>query len=257
MLKALAGAGLAASLAACAGTSSGPMPGGGRLASAPGLFVSPFGELFFSEPGAPWPSADWLAQADADGDARLSFEEFLADGQRVFATLDLDGDTRIGPAEIAVYERGLQAANARLPMGGPPGRPGSGGPPPGFPPSFLADEGGQQMPPGGGMPGGGMPGGEMRGGPPEGGRMRPPRNRAPTGPFAYGPIAAAGFFNYPQPVKAADRDVNQFVTTQEWTEATERWFIALDSDRDGWLTVATLPKTPLQTLLEGRSPPRD
>jgi hypothetical protein len=214
----------------------------------PRFFVSPFGELFFSDPGAPWPSADWLAAADADGDARLTFEEFVADGRRVFAELDIDGDSRIGPAELAAYEEDLQAANARLPMGGPGGRPPSG-----FPPSLLADGGEQQMPPGGG---GGMPGGGMRGGPPGGGMLRPPRMRAPTGPFAYGPIAAAGFFNYPQPVKAADRDVNQFVTAQEWAEATERWFLMLDTDRDGALTLATLPKTPLQDLVEGRASPR-
>jgi hypothetical protein len=240
-------------LTACAS----PPPGDRLLArgageAPPGLFVSPFGELFFSDPGAPWPSADWLAAADADGDARLTFEEFAADGRRVFAELDIDRDARIGPAELAAYEQDLQAANARLPMGGPGGQ-GRGGPPPGFPPSFLAGSGEQQMPPGGG---GGMPGGGMRGGPPGGGMMRPPRMRAPTGPFAYGPIAAAGFFNYPQPVKAADRDVNQFVTAQEWAEATERWFLMLDTDRDGALTLATLPKTPLQDLVEGRATPR-
>jgi hypothetical protein len=240
------------SVCACTSGPSGQAAQDGGYAGPPGLFVSPFGELFFSDPGAPWPSADWLAAADADGDARLTFEEFAADGRRVFAELDIDRDARIGPAELAAYEQDLQAANARLPMGGPGGR-GPGGPPPGFPPSFLAGSGEQQMPPGGG---GGMPGGGMRGGPPGAGMMRPPRVRAPTGPFAYGPIAAAGFFNYPQPVKAADRDVNQFVTAQEWAEATERWFLMLDADRDGALTLATLPKTPLQDLVEGRAPPR-
>ena len=73
-----------------------------------------------------------------------------------------------------------------------------------------------------------------------------PRQRAPTGPLAYGPIAAAGFFNYPQPVKAADLDTNQTVTAQEWAQATDRWFAVLDADHDGVLTLATLPRTPLQ-----------
>jgi hypothetical protein len=231
----------------------------------PGLFVSPFGELFLSEPGEPWPTQAWFRGADTDGDGRLTFPEFRADGMRVFAALDLNADGRIGPPEQTAYEQGLAEANARMPGLRPPSGAFRGAPPGGFPSGFpgtrppgldedlnLASPAGQQMP-GGGM---GGPGGGMRGGPPSGGgMMRPPRMRAPTGPFAYGPIAAAGFFNYPQPVKAADLDVNQFVTGEEWARASERWFTALDTDTDGALTLPTLPRTPLQAVVEdGRLP---
>ncbi|HRJ65019.1 MAG TPA: hypothetical protein PLR59_11800, partial [Brevundimonas sp.] len=74
----------------------------------------------------------------------------------------------------------------------------------------------------------------------------------PRGPQGYGIVAEAGFFNLPQPVKAADVNVDQRVTAEEWTAATQRWFLALDTDRDGRLTLASLPKTPLQLRAEAR-----
>lgn len=212
------------------GPAGGPGPAGGfgpPEQPRPGLFVSPFGEVFFSEPGQPWPVATWFAGADADSDGRMTFEEFTADGQRQFRALDTRRDNRLTPDEIAVYEQALAEARARMPgmEGGPrgPGRRLEG---------F----------------GGGMALG--LGDPPQQQRRRGSRQRAPTGPLAYGPIAAAGFFNYPQPVKAADTDTNQTVTAEEWAQATNRWFIALDTDQDGVLTPATLPSTPLQTMMD-------
>lgn len=59
-------------------------------------------------------------------------------------------------------------------------------------------------------------------------------------PGIRGPVADAGFFNLPQPVKAADVNVDQRVTT--WAAATTRWFAVLDNDRDGVFTLETLPK---------------
>ena len=197
-------------------------------ASRPGLFVSPFGELFFSEPGQAWPIADWFAGADADGDGQITVQEFTADGLRVFRSLDTRRDDRLTPDEIAVYEEAVTAARARLP-GMEPGRRGQTRRPSGFTSSSQL--------------GLGQPPAQRRGA----------RPQAPTGPLAYGPIAAAGFFNYPQPVKAADLDTNQTVTAQEWTQATNRWFTALDTNRDGVLTLAELPRTPLQQIMD-RSP---
>lgn len=194
----------------------------------PGFFVSPFGELFFSRPGEPWPVSAWFAGADTDGDGRLTRDEFVADGQRHFRALDTRADGRLTPDEIADYEQALAEARARLPgIGGGPRGPGrrmegfSGGMA-----LNLAAPAQQQRPRSGG------------------------RQRAPTGPLAYGPIAAAGFFNYPQPVKAADLDTNQTVTAEEWAQATDRWFIALDTDQDGVLTLETLPRTPLQQMMD-------
>lgn len=190
-----------------------------------GLFVSPFGELFFSAEGEPWPVAAWFAGADADSDGRLTHEEFVADGRRYFTTLDTRQDDRLTPDEIAAYEVALAAARARMPTlpgGGPraPGRRLQG---------FSSPQLGLA----------GSPSQQQRG-----------RQRAPTGPLAYGSIAAAGFFNYPQPIKAADRDTNQTVTAEEWAQATDRWFLVLDVNRDGALTLEELPPTPLQQLMQ-------
>jgi len=193
----------------------------------PGLFVSPFGEIFFSEPGQAWPVAAWFSGADADGDGRVTREEFTADGQRQFRSLDVRRDNRLTPDEIAVYEESLAEARARL-----PGLPGG----PRAPARQMEDFSGAAL--------------GVAGEPPQQGGRRSPRQRAPTGPLAYGPIAAAGFFNYPQPVKAADLDTNQTVTAEEWAQATERWFTTLDTDRDGVLTLATLPRTPLQGVID-------
>ena len=224
-------------LSACAsdpgrpiGGHGGPGGPGGPQGPRPGLFVSPFGELFFSEPGAPWPVAAWFSGADADADDRVTSQEFAADGQRWFRALDLRRDDRLTPDEISVYEQSLAQARARLPgMQGPRGA--------GVGPGAFGGGAGMAL--------------GLAGEPQEEGD-RPPRQRAPRGPLGYGPIAAAGFFNYPEPVKAADLDINQTVTAQEWTQATERWFGVLDADHDGALTLAELPHTALQQLMDRR-----
>lgn len=221
----------AATLTACA---SDPGPGGVSqprpMAGGPGLFVSPFGELFKSEPGQPWPVAQWFARADADGDGRMTGAEFVSDGQRVFRALDVRVDNRLTPDEIARYEQALDAARAAI--------PGFGGP------ARLDGPGGRGY---GGMTLGGSTQDEIVSRVPPT-PLRGPR--LPRGALGYGPIAAAGFFNYPQPIKAADTDTNQTVTIQEWLQATDRWFQLLDTDHDGVLTLATLPRTPLQGLVE-------
>lgn len=241
--------GAAMILAACAG---GPKPRAGfgppgeePRGPMPGLFISPFGELVLGEPGGPWPTARWFARADLDSDGVVTRAEFEADGLRVFDELDTDDDGVIGGLEIAAYEERL-APLRRLdpPPGALPPRGFPSGMPPGMAPGGMprmldegvGDHGGQTRPPGGGGP----PGGGM--GPPPG--MRRPPERKPGD--SYGPVADAGFFNLPQPIKAADVNVDQRITAAEWAEATERWFRALDADRDGRLTVDTLPQTPMQ-----------
>lgn len=229
--KAMAAAALACVM--LTGCASDPGPGGstagrGPMAGGPGLFVSPFGELFASEPGQPWPVAKWFAAADTNHDDRMTGSEFVADGQRVFRALDLYADGRLSPEEIVRYEQALDAARATIPgFQGPAAGAGTRDGYGGLPLAGSGQEIVSRVPP--------TP-------------LRGPR--APRGPMAYGPIAAAGFFNYPQPIKAADTDTNQTVTAQEWSQATDRWFLALDTDHDGVLTLATLPRTPLQGMVE-------
>ena len=216
----------ALALAACAGgPQAGPGGHGGQMRVEP-LFISPFGEPFLGEPGGAWPVAEWFAGADEDADGAITFTEFQADGQRWFAHLDANEDGRIGYSELAAYEEGL--GGLRGFQGGGPGAPGGvrGGPRP----RVNLGDGTQDA---------NVSGGTRTG---RGGRRS----------AGYGRIAEAGWFNLPQPVKGADTNIDQQVTGEEWTAAVSRWFQALDTDRDGRLTLATLPKTPLQIRAESR-----
>lgn len=227
----LAVAGVA--LAACASGPGGP-PGRGpaeRGGAGLILFVSPFGEAFRSTPDQPWPVADWFLGADEDLDGIMTYDEFAADGLRWFAHLDTDRSGRLDQAELADYETALRAFAG--PVRGPEGagRPESG-PAQGGPGRARLSLAPPQSRGGG------------RGGPPGGG------GRPRSGPQGYGTVADAGFFGLPQPVKAADVNVDQRVTAEEWATMTRRWFLQLDTDQDGKLTLAALPKTPLQRRFE-------
>jgi hypothetical protein len=54
-------------------------------------------------------------------------------------------------------------------------------------------------------------------------------------------IGAARFslLNEPQPVRGADADLNQRVSSEEWAKAARRRFEILDTDKDGKLTLET------------------
>jgi Ca2+-binding EF-hand superfamily protein len=255
-------------LSACAsGPGGGPGgPEGGPPPQRSEIFVSPYGELFVSQAGEPYPVAAWFADADADSDGRLTAEEFAADGRRWFATLDQDGDGLVGPGEIFAYERLVDATFTAMGGGmggGPGGGPGGGmsggrgsgrgGPPGGGQMNLNGDQqdGGMGGPMGGGM--GGM-GGQEGGGSGAKPRAQPYRGGTER-------LARAGLLSVPQPVRAADRNADQKITPEEWTAAGERWFALLDQDHDGVLTLETLPKTAVQGGAGGRGglggrPPR-
>lgn len=225
---------------ACAGgPPGGPGPGDAPpMAPAAPLFISPFGEPFQGRPEGPWPSAAWFAGADTDNDGALTFAEFEADGWRWFAALDLNGDGQLGPAELATHEADLSALRG---AGGGPERGrarGRDGATPG-----QGDDGPRAR-----IAQSGPPGGGAQSGPPGGGRGQGgARGRGgPGGARGYGRIAEAGWFNLPLPVRAFDANLNQTVTAEEWAERTNRLFLTLDADRDGRLTLDTLPQTPLQ-----------
>lgn len=91
------------------------------------------------------------------------------------------------------------------------------------------------------------------------GGPRPVRQRARAPKAAagnHGAVAEAGFFGLSQPVKAADVNVDQRISGEEWAQATERWFLALDGDRDGRLTLDALPRTAQQQRQPGGRPSR-
>lgn len=243
-ITSLAALGLVAMTCACASTPRGGPPGEalgpGGPPPEPRTFVSPFGEPFDAAPDQSGLEV-WFTAADGDHDGRLTPAEFDADGVRWFLALDTDQDGRIGPAEVAAYETLIKARLGG--MRGGPGRDRSGGPSRGgagpgpMGGAALNDQiGGQDM------PGGGMPGGGGRGG--QGGGSRIPSGGGARGGgyhIAQTPLAMANLLNIPQPVKAADLDVNQFITAEEWQRTSARWFGLLDRDRDGVLTLAELP----------------
>ncbi|MFN7127428.1 MAG: hypothetical protein ACK4OJ_00035 [Brevundimonas sp.] len=258
MKYSVAGLGMMALLCACA---SGPAghpggPEGGPPPQRSEIFVSPYGELFVSGPGEPYPVAAWFADADADGDGRLTAEEFAADGRRWFGTLDQDGDGVVGPSEIFAYERLVDSTFAAI-GGGMGGAPGGGrgagrrGPPGGGQMNLNGD----QQDPMGGMGGqqGGMGGGQEGAAAPSKPRAQPYRGGTER-------LARAGLLSVPQPVRAADRNADQKITPEEWTATGERWFVLLDQDHDGMLTLESLPKTAVQggrgQMRGGGRPPR-
>jgi hypothetical protein len=230
MMKSLAAIGLVALTGACASAPDRGPDGPPLAAVGPQVFVSPFGEPFQSQPGEPYPVAAWFSAADTDVDGRISRTEFTNDGARFFMALDADNDGVIGTGEIIAYE----SMTARLFAGG--GHRGPGG-----------SMGGQRGGGGHGPVGGGSLGladatdqdedmtpSQMSG---------PPRRRFMPESSV---LAMAGLLNVPEPVKAADTDTNQRITPEEWTQAGDRWFALLDTDRNGYLTLAELPKTALQ-----------
>ena len=69
----------------------------------PDRFVSPMGEPFRSQDKLSG-AEHWFVQTDADGNGRITLEEFQVEAARFFAVLDTDHDGTIGPDELTHYE---------------------------------------------------------------------------------------------------------------------------------------------------------
>ena len=76
----------------------------------------------------------------------------------------------------------------------------------------------------------------------------------------YGGAMGAGryaWLNIPEPVAAADQDIDRVVTAEEFAAAAGRAFDSLDAAGRGRLKLAELPRTPAQIAIEGPCrPPR-
>ena len=177
------------------------------------LFIAPSGEPFRSLRGEPYPVDPWFARADANHDGKLTRSEFRKDFVTYFAVLDVNGDGVVDAKEITRYEEEL-VPEVRVGFG-------SG-------PEF------RQMSPSAG-PDGGDSGGEEA--PAQTKRAMPD---LPRGGGRYGLI------NAPEPVVSCDTDLNRRVTLTEYNAAADRRFSLLDPNEVGYLTLATLPKTPIQ-----------
>ena len=200
----------------------------------PNLFISPCGEPFRADDGAPYPIVDWFKQADANGDEKVDRDEFKADADRFFKKLDLNGDGALSRSEISAYEHrwvpeilggtvgvGLNDAAPRL---------------------WLAQYSG------GGGPGGALSGVNASINPQGDKPMATPKG--PEGLSEKGVGAAPySFFEEPEPILTADLNVNGLILRDNFLKVADMHFDALDPDGRGYLTLKTLPQTQVEKLL--------
>ncbi len=207
------------------GSPPGARPGmgpDGQFHPRPRMFISPSGEPFRPTPDGGEPFDAWFARVDANHDGQIDRAEFRADAQAFFKLLDANGDGVIDGFEINAYEHKIVPeliAETELRAFGPP--PGDDG-----------DQGGGRRRGGGG-------GGRGHGGP-----------DGPGGPGGQrGPRGHTALINEPEPVTAADLDVDGRVSFAEWMKSTDRRFDQLDDKHLGYLTrdalFAKLPKPPI------------
>ena len=208
--------------------------GGGRAWRGVGaaLFISPAGKPFRAAAGDPHPVAAWFAQADADHDGRLTRTEFRQDAAAFFAELDLNHDGVIDGSEVNVYEHAV-APEILLRGGGAASREAS-----------HADAGGGH--------GGGRHGGGRRGGGDGRSRSGATESAGAARETLHAGAALYGLIDSAEPVTGADADVDGKITLQEFLDAADRRFRELDAAEAGYLTLAGLPKTPIQQMLERR-----
>jgi hypothetical protein len=170
----------------------------------------PARSLFISPSGEPFRGkdglAEWFAQADADRDGALTAAEFEADAQRAFKLYDTDGDGIVDGFEIQAWERERVPELGEVMLGG-----------------FEGD-------------------GARR-------KKRRDKDRGEGPPKLFTPAGAMGaarfsLINEPQPLLAADADVDGKVSAAEWKAATARRYAELDKARTGRITLENLRPQP-------------
>jgi hypothetical protein len=215
-------------LSACASDEPRGKPGGPPPIR---LFISPSGEPFRGDGGL----ARWFAQADADHDGAITLEEFRADARHSFQVLDVNGDGVIDGIELQRYEREVVPEIGIMTFDEPGGgqRPrrrsvgrDDGGAAPHTRPSqdpaqLLADQADREAPAAG-------------------------RDGA----------ARYSLLNEPQPIAAADADVDGKVTLAEWMAQTDRRFAKLDHLKTGRLTLDSLLKIQPKEQKQKGAPPK-
>ena len=191
-----------------------------RPPPAPTLFISPSGQPFHAAAGEPYPVVKWFAQANKAGDGKLTRAEFRADAAAFFKVLDENHDGVIDGFEVNDYEQNV----APEIIGAYSGASGDGG----------------------------------RRGRRPGGSPRPPAFNGKPGDASAGASAVLqgaavySLLNEPEPVTAADLNLDGRITLAEFLAAADKRFDKLDTKGLGYLTLADLPRTPAQLMAEGR-----
>jgi hypothetical protein len=227
-LGALGLAGVVAGMAAAQ-----PAPSGAHLVGGfTQLFISPCGEPYRGRPGDPYPVALWFKQADLNHDGVIDKAEFRADHAGFFDALDSNEDGVLDGTELGFYEHVVvpDVFGRLLPRLGaldPPSRDGA----------RLIRVQGPSLSPGGINDSAGQMGAK---GPMPGLNAKRPEEKVLEGAAAYGLLAE------PEPVMAADTDLDGRITKAEFLEAADRRFKRLDKRGDGKLTLDELPMTASQ-----------
>jgi len=206
------------------------------------LFISPMGEPFRARPASGDLPSTWFNAADLDASQALTVLEMQADATRFFSLIDSDGSGVVERDELARYENHL-APEIRVPWPVEQEAPANDSRP------------GDQSDASNGRPSAKWPDGQMERKP---GFSRA-RARDPHG-NRWVPQGAAlfGILGLPQPVAAADADMDRLVTHAEFMEAAAQRFAILDANGDGLLTRSELPRPsrhkklpapPLQTVI--------
>ena len=195
----------------------------------PNVFISPSGQPFRARAGEPYPVVAWFSQVDKNGDGKIDKAEFVADAEAFFKILDRNSDGFLSPNEIAFYEQRI----APEILGGRVSTESYFGPIPHNPLLWLT----QVNRPAPIDPGGG---GDSEPEPPKIKGLDESGQGA--SPF--------GLFDEPEPVMAADLSFRGMVTRDGFKRLASIHFDNLDPDEHGQLTLAKLPKTPVQAAID-------
>lgn len=187
------------------------------------VFFSPHGQPFRAHASAPYPIVDWFKQADKNVDGKIDHAEFLADAEAFFKTVDRNGDGVLNRYEILLYEHNVapEILGGRV--------------------KVTAARGGrlwlaQIHQPAPIDPGGG--GGE---------EDSPEKEHLDVAGQGAAPFS---LFEEPEPLMVADLNLDGIIRKSNFLKVAGDHFSALDVDNTGYLTLAKLPKTSMQKLVE-------